>query len=275
MSERNVSQHAMPAKPLQGLGVVLTRPAHQAESLAQRLEAEGANVVRFPVLEIQDLKSKESARSLIRELSDFSWAIFVSANAVERGVKLVGSAEEFPRGLKFAAVGSSSARALKGLGVSPVLHPTKDLGSEALLAMPALRSEEIRGKRILIFRGEGGRGLLGNVLRERGARVDYAEVYRRVKSKKLNAEQLLRIGRKGEVDVCVVTSGDGLRFLYSLVGESGREWLRDLPLVVMSKRMANLAHELGARLSPVVVKTSDDEGIAEALKQWHSRPLSD
>lgn len=88
---------------------------------------------------------------------------------------------------------------------------------------------------------------------------------------KVDAEQLLRKGRNGDVDVCVVTSGDGLRGLYSLVGESGREWLRDLPLIVMSKRMADLAHELGARLSPVVVKKADDEGIAEALKQWRSR----
>lgn len=270
MSERNASRRALPPKPLQGLGIVVTRPTHQAESLARRLEAQGANVVRFPVLEIQDLESKESALSLIAELSEFSWAIFVSANAVERGVHLVRSAGNFPCGLEFAAVGSSTARTLEKLGLSPVLHPTNDLGSDGLLAMPALQSEEIRGKRIVIFRGEGGRELLGNVLRERGARVDYAEVYRRVKSK-VDAEQLLRKGRNGDVDVCVVTSGDGLRGLYSLVGESGREWLRDLPLIVMSKRMADLAHELGARLSPVVVKKADDEGIAEALKRWRLR----
>ena len=273
MSERNTSQRALPPKPLRGLGIVVTRPAHQAESLAQRLEAEGATVVRFPGLEIQDLESKESALSLIAELSEFSWAIFVSANAVERGVQLVRLTGKFPRQLKFAAVGSSTARTLEAFGIGPVLHPTNDLGSEGLLAMPELNSEQIRGKRIVIFRGEGGRELLGNVLRERGARVDYAEVYRRVQSKE-SAEPLLRRGQRGEVDVCVVTSGDGLRSLYSLVGASGREWLRDLPLVVVSERMANLAHELGARLSPIVAKKADDEGITEALKHWRSRERS-
>ena len=274
MSERNVSQRALPPKPLQGLGIVVTRPTHQAEPLVQRLEAEGATVLRFPVLEIQGLENKEPALSLIAELSEFAWAIFVSANAVEHGIALVRSNGKFPRGLKFASVGSATAQTLERLGIRPVLRPTNDLGSDGLLAMPALRSEQIRGKRIVIFRGEGGRERLGNVLRERGARVDYAEVYRRVESK-LNAGQLLRKGRNGEVDVCVVTSGDGLRSLYSLVGASGREWLRDLPLVVMSKRMANLAHELGTRLSPVVVKRADDEGIAEALKRWRSRAVSD
>lgn len=274
MSEHHMNRCTLEPKPLQGLGVVVTRPAHQAELLAQRLEADGATVVRFPVLEIQDIENKDSVLSLIAELAEFSWAIFVSANAAERGIRLLHSAGQFPAGLKFAAVGSSTARTLAGLGIPHVLHPPNDFGSEGLLAMPAFRAEEIRDKRILIFRGKGGRELMGNVLRGRGARVDYAEVYRRVEPK-VNAEPLLRKGRNGEVDVCVVTSGDGLRSLYSLVGARGREWLRDLPLVVMNERMAALANELGSRLSPVVVQRADDEGIVEALKIWRQGRASD
>ena len=89
--------------------VVVTRPEHQSEGLVRLLEAEGAQVIRFPVLAIAPPRDEDPARALARRLVEFDIAEFVSANAVERGMALIQSVGGPPPGLRLAAVGSASA----------------------------------------------------------------------------------------------------------------------------------------------------------------------
>ena len=79
--------------------------------------------------------------------------------------------------------------------------------SEALLALPEMR--DLAGKRVVIFRGDGGRELLGDTLIARGAIVEYAECYRRSKPTS-DAAVLLRLWARDEVLGIVITSSEGL-----------------------------------------------------------------
>jgi uroporphyrinogen-III synthase len=138
--------------------------------------------------------------------------------------------------------------------------------SEALLAMPPLQA--LAGKRIVIFRGEGGRPLLGDTLKARGARVDYAEVYRRAKPS-LDPRKLAQCWEQGEIQVVVVASNESLQNLFDIVGEVGQQWLRDTPLIVVSERAQRLAQELGFNHPPVLTTEASDEAIMETLLKWH------
>ena len=94
-------------------------------------------------------------------------------------MNLIRARRKFPRRLQVATVGGASVRALERFGITGVVAPQGRYDSESLLDLPALAA--VNGRRVVIFRGEGGRELLGETLRARGAVVEYAECYRRVR----------------------------------------------------------------------------------------------
>lgn len=263
MTEPTASQ---PGRPLAGVGVLVTRPAHQGGRLCKLIEKAGGRAIRFPVVEIVDPADPQALEPILDALNDYDLAVFISANAAARAMPLILSRRPWPPGLAVAAVGRASARELARFGHSATICPPRRFDSEALLAMDEL--QDMGGKRVVIFRGEGGRELLANTLRSRGATVDYAEVYRRVQPE-VDSGVLLDRWRRGEIDVAVVTSGEGLCNLFDLVGEPGRPLLRQTPLVVVSDRMVQLARKLGCR-AQVVVAEPGDESIVAALKAWRS-----
>ena len=166
-----------PSLPLSGLNIVVTRPRGQATQLTQRIEQIGGNVVLFPLLEIASTNDQQTLNALVARLDEFDLAIFISPNAVRFGMEAIQSAHGLPENLKIATVGQGSAKALRNFGVQDVISPQSRSDSEALLALPELQN--VTNWRIIIFRGNGGRELLGDTLKARGATVDYAECYQR------------------------------------------------------------------------------------------------
>ncbi len=253
--------------PLANTGVVVTRPVHQAAALAGLLEAAGARVFRFPLIAIVPPRDEARVDAVLARLPEFEMAVFMSANAVGWGQRYLEAADGLPAGLILAAVGRGTGRALEAQGLAVDLVPVQRYDSEGLLALPALQAEAISGKRVLIFRGEGGRELLAETLHERGAEVEYAEVYRRVRPA-VDPGRLLEPMARGEVDVIMVTSGEGLRNLLDMVGEAARQWLYHTPLLVVSERLADLAQSMGFRIAPIVAARAGDEDLVAALIQW-------
>jgi len=261
----------MMAGTLDGLHVVVTRPAHQAEALCDLIEQQGGHAIRFPVLEIVEPRDHDALYAVIDRLPDYDLAIFISPNAVHRAMNLISARAGLPPSLAIAAVGRASAKALNQHGCSEVISPQQKFDSEALLAMAEL--QQVAGKRIVIFRGEGGRELLADTLRERGAHVDYAECYRRAKPD-TDVNPLLQHWVRNEVDIIIVTSDEGLHNLYELVGELGRQWLMKTPLVVVSERTRVLAQQMGFTQTPILATKASDETLFQAVMDWHHRRQS-
>lgn len=246
--------------PLAGRGIVVTRPAHQARGLADLIHAAGGHAIVFPVLEILDAEDLRPLNALIDRIDEFDLAIFISPNAVSKALNLIRARRALPAALRIAAIGRGSVNALGRFGVTDVIAPAARFDSEALLALPALA--EVAGKRVVIFRGEGGRELLGDTLTERGARLEYAECYRRGKPN-VDAAPLMKAWARGELHAIVITSSEGLRNLFDIVGKLGQAWLRRTPLIVPHPRIAETARELG--LANVVLTEAGDEGICAGL----------
>jgi uroporphyrinogen-III synthase len=256
----------MSPRPLTGVRVLVTRPRDQAEALARLIKAEGGEAIRFPVIEIAEPQNSEALHAVIDRLDQFSLAIFISPNAVSRGMKAVQTRRgAWPAPLRVACVGRGSARELKHFPVAHVITPPDQFDSEALLALPELQS--VSGSRIVIFRGEGGRELLGDTLKARGAIVEYAECYRRQRPAVDVAPLLQRLTRH-EIDIVSITSVDGLNNLLDMLGPAGKKFLLQTPFVVIGPRQALACRERGFTVAPQIATEASDETILEAIKTW-------
>ena len=253
-------------QPLAGKGIVVTRPAHQAEGLASLIRSAGGNAILYPVIEIADVADGRPLQARIDRLAEFDIAIFISPNAVDKAMRLVIAARgAVPPHLAIAAIGAGGVRALARFGVGNVIAPAGRSDSEALLEMLPLG--HVGGKRVIIFRGEGGRELLGDTLRARGALVEYAECYRRVRPAAAPVE-LLDAWRRGALDAVTVTSSEGLANLIEMTGGEGRRQLMSTPLFVPHPRIAQAARDRA--VATVIVTGPDDEGIVEGLSSYFS-----
>lgn len=260
-----------PEPDLRGVRVLVTRPAHQAEPLARKIETAGGEAVRLPTIEIVAPTDTAALHALLQRLPEFTIAIFISANAVRQFLPLVRARGGVPPGLRLAAVGQATRRRMRDEGFDNILAPTERFDSEALLEL--LPSAVVAGKNILIVRGEGGHKKLGETLAARGARVAYAECYRRVPPRQPDTINLERL-RRGEIDILVLTSIEGARNLCTLVGASGRARLLATPAVVVSTRLAQTCRELGFHAELITATQASDAAILDALRAWRARQNS-
>jgi len=242
--------------PLAGLNIVVTRPREQAAQLAQRIEQAGGKAVLFPLLEISPVADPQHLRALVARLHEFDLAIFISPNAVRYGMEAIRAARALPLQLKIATVGQGSAKALRDLGVQEIIAPQDRFDSEALLALPELQN--VTGDRVIIFRGNGGRELLGDTLKARGAAVEYAECYQRSKPQQDGTALLATCPH-----AIAVTSSEALAYLWEMFDEDGKAQLAAVPLFVPHARIAEAAQGLGWR--NVITTAGGDDGLLSSL----------
>ena len=248
---------------LAGRGIVVTRPLNQAQNLKIAIEQHGGRAILFPVLEIVEADDLTAIHALIDRLDDFDIGIFISPTAVDKAMNLIRARRDLPKKMLKACIGRASLRELRACGVEDAIAPNSQFDSEHLLAMPEF--DDVEGKRVVIFRGDGGRELLGDELAKRGAIVEYAECYRRVRPN-INASPLLYGWARGEIDAVTVSSGESMHNLFDLVGKLGQQWLKKTPLFAPHQRIADVGHALG--LATIIVTPAGDEGLLQGLLEW-------
>lgn len=248
---------------LNGAGVLVTRPVHQAEHLGRLIEQVGGKAIRFPTLAIAGVDDVGEIKKTFQGLDSYQCVIFVSVNAVNFALRANGGKIPRYKSVVFAAVGGSTAQALINAGLGVDLVPKQDFNSEALLAMPEM--QHISGQSMLIVRGQGGREELANTLRERGAKVDYLPVYKRIIPQADNAPSFSRLIENG-LDVITITSGEALQNLVLMAGDQHSMAIREVPLVVVSDRIRCLAADLGFNRIAVTQSPSDSAILETVIK---------
>lgn len=249
--------------PLAGRTIVVTRPRDQAAALAGAIAEAGGTPLVFPLLEIFPAADPGPLVQTAGRLGDYRLAVFISPNAVAHALPTLLAAGGWPARLIPAAVGQGTVKALAGAGVGGCIAPSERFDSEALLDLPDLQAERVAGSRIAIFRGDGGRELLADTLRERGAEVDCIACYRR-SAPAGGAETLSKAWHAGQLDALTVSSSEGLRYLVDMIGcGEDRRFLEITPLFVPHARIAETARALG--LQRVILTGPADAGILAGL----------
>jgi uroporphyrinogen-III synthase len=231
----------------------------------------GAHTVHFPVIEILPADNKAELLRLAQSLDSYDSAIFISRNAVDHGVQLVYQARgtgNWPSTTKIAAIGKGTRSVLDQYGLATAITPAGIPNSENLLADPGMK--QVKGKKILIFRGNGGREQLADSLRQRGAVVDYFECYQR-RIPNISADILGQIWNDGNRHGIIVTSREGLKNLYQMITQADRENVNKTPLFVVSPAMVELATELGYKQTPVLMPSVANDDVLESVIAYFSK----
>lgn len=219
------------ANGLIGLNVLVTRPSGSETGLVARIREAGGNPVHLPCISIEPLINPV----LPAADEPIDLLVVVSANA----------ARQLPpdrwTDARVAAIGSSTAAALKDMGRKVHITPAEGFTSEHLLAEHALR--DLAGRRVLIARGEGGRQVLSRTLEERGAIVSHAVLYRRAIPDQ-DPVPPLKTWLDAELPVATFSSGEGLTNFAGMVPQPMIESLRNCAAIVPSDRVAAQAREI-------------------------------
>jgi len=246
-------------------GVLVTRPAGQADALCAAVEAAGYTAHSQPLLELQALSElPPSQRQLLLDLDRYQHVIFISGNAVHFGMACIEDYwPQVPVGLTWYAIGDATAALLHGFGIEAVT-PGSAMTSEGLLAVPQLQT--VADQRILIIKGEGGRATLREELLRRGASVDELACYRRA-CPDLPAGELAARLSEWRIGLVMISSGEGLDNLQTLLRWPETTKFRHICVIVPSERIARLAQEAGFK-QVVTAENASDVAMLHALEEW-------
>ena len=244
--------------------ILVTRPEGQAEKLGQLLREAGFAPVSCPMMVIEAFPVPNPEQvALIRELDQVQHLIFVSANAVRCAMDWIAPVwPALPDSLSVYAVGPASAELLGEYGVK-ASFPESDMSSEGLLKLPSL--SQVEGERVVIARGEGGRTRLREELVRRGAQVEELASYRR-SAPGMGAGEFIALIQANGCQAIMLSSGEGLDNMVSLLCEDERPAVFALPVVVPGPRVADLARDRGFQ-HIIEADNASDQSMLVALSK--------
>jgi len=241
--------------------ILITRPTGREKHLRYLLEQAGSKVIHYPVFSIQPPPALEIKQliNLRDQLHNFTMAIFISPTAVEQSQIYF---PVLPEHFTIVSIGSKTTEALEQQGIHVDVEAPEH-NTESLLQTTAFQMPQIQGNRILIFRGSGGRDLLGDTLVRRGAQIRYVETYQR----EIPAHAPLNENLVETLDAITISSNEGLDNLVMLMEDPSL--LIDIPLIVPSARAVTLARQHGFK-TIVPAKNATDEATLSALIDYFS-----
>lgn len=227
---------------LQKLRVLNTRPLDQGKALSETIRRAGGIAIDFPTLAIQP--TPVTWLELLPPLVTLEHAIFISSNAVHYFFTALKShSMVWPQTIQNTAIGQATAEAVKNHHLHVYGIP-EEANSEHIIQLKYLQN--IHEKNILLIKGEGGRELLAQTLKARGAHLITLAVYRR-ELPPINTQAIQAIWQENAIDIILITSEESMRNLFILMGHAAQSWLCDQYFLVISDRLAQAAKALGVK----------------------------
>ena len=236
--------------------ILVTRPEGQQESLVTACENLGFNVRHLPCLSITPIDSKSELQQKTK-LADV--ILFTSRNAV------IHAHQQLPLpwvNKTVHAIGPTTASTVSELKQGIEFDPEPPFNSESYLHQLLSRPPQ----KLLIVKGAGGRDLIASELNSKGWQVQTVDVYRR-SLPILSQEDIATAFQPPYPQIISITSNEALQNLAKLA-EGHWELIKDLPLVVNSRRCQDLAQSLGFTQPALVANQAGDDGQLDLFRHW-------
>jgi uroporphyrinogen-III synthase len=244
-----------------GVGVAVTRGEGGDGPLSLVLKERGARVLDWGSIGFAPPLDLCPLLSALARIWDYDWICFSSPRAVDAVVRRI---EAPPAGVKMAAVGPSTAAALRAAGW-PVHRVPEDPSGEGMVA--AFRAAgDAPGAAVFFPASEIARDVVPRGLSDLGARVDRMTAYRMV-TLPLDGAACRASVEAGEVQVVTFASPSAMTALRSGIGEDLFRRLADgTPAAVMGPTTAEALAEAGWVMK-AVAETPTFEGLADAAEE--------
>jgi uroporphyrinogen-III synthase len=238
------------SQSLKGLRVLNTRPGEPAQILTQSITAAGGISIECPTLAI--IPAEQNWIKLLPDLNKVDQAVFISANAVHHCfTQLAAHHIIWPAKINVIAIGQGSAKALQEFNIQVSTIPAFP-DSEHLLSLNCLH--QLKNQTVLLFKGEDGRQLIEEGLRQREANLFILPVYKRVMPK-IRHQFMNTLWQDDLVDIILLTSEQSIHNLFKMFGKEAYNWLIHKPVVVISDRLAQTAKSFG--MTQIIISHPD------------------
>ncbi|GAA1373857.1 uroporphyrinogen-III synthase [Luteococcus sanguinis] len=262
------------SKPLFGWRVLVPRTKEQASPLVDRLRTWGANADEVPTISVEPPRTPQQMDKAVRGLVEgrYEWVAFTSVNAV-RAIR-----EKFDEygldvrafsGLRVAAVGSTTAAALRSWGIRPDLVPKHEQSAAGLAAEFPVFDELLDPiNRVFLPRADIATDVLVSGLTDLGWEVEDVTAYRTVRAAPPPAQTREAI-KTGQFDAVVFTSSSTVRNLVGIAGKPHKLTV----IAAIGPQTAKTCQEHGLRVDVLAPEPSALE-LVDALAQFaHQRRL--
>lgn len=247
-------------RPLFGKKFLVTRARTQTSKLSSALKDLGAEVVECPTIKIVVPSDNfTAADAAIKNLRGFDWIIFTSANGVEKFFERLKVHGLDARALnKIAAIGSATAEKLLNFGIIADIVP-KDFVAESLA--DSLK-DFVGGKKILLARAEVARDVLPDTLKNFGAEVTIAPIYKTIPESPAQIDF-------DSIDLITFTSSSTVK---NFVSAHGVAMLKKFPAAAIGPITAQTLENFGVTPA-IVAEEFTIGGLVEAIKKFYMEKM--
>jgi uroporphyrinogen-III synthase len=253
---------------LAGKRIVVTRPIAQSVAFCDALRARGAEPLPFPVINIVPAGDLSALDDGLRRLRAGDWMVFTSQNAVApvaaRLQVLRRAHPEVASAMQIAVIGSATERVAKEAGFA-VQHVAKGDGG---LSLSQTLRDWVAHRRVLIPRSDRADDAMPGILRDFGAEVLEAVVYRTEPAREF-ASQLNANLDSVDAIVCFSPSA-----VHALLENIGADRLRGVPrklvFAAIGATTASAFAEIGIS-EPLIAANTTLEGIVDTLHAHFAR----
>lgn len=252
-------------RPLEGIHVGITGTRHFSEKLSAALEAKGASTSWICAMDLRSREELPPMKDAYRQLDDYTWIIFTSANGVSlffRGLRKAGRDYRALGRIKFAVIGPGTGDKLKAQGFCPDYMPEEHCAFSLGRGLaPLLTAKD----RVLIPRSLGGSGELTRELSGSKAVLHDIVLY------ETEGRDRIITGETGCYDYLVFASASGVRAFFESSHLSAHACLsgqipENAPKLACIGQITASALESYGYKAQVTAETYDIPGLTAAME---------
>ncbi|MBU1044000.1 MAG: uroporphyrinogen-III C-methyltransferase [Candidatus Omnitrophica bacterium] len=251
-------------KPLFGKKILITRPLDLAKELSQELEANGAQTITYPLIEVFKEKRLKDAR-VIEKIKQADWILFTSRNAVQICFDILDKQGQDIRifnDIKFAVLGSQTQNMLRARGIIADLVP-KQFYMESLIK--EFKKIKIAGQRIFIPHSRQGRPILVEQLAKQGAIIDELFVYHVEAPKSANKQNFVKLLKQENFDIITLTSSSCVHQFMRLA-DKDKQLIKNQVFAVIGPITRKTLENYGFKAA-IEAKVYTASGLVQAIQQ--------